>query len=104
MQRRKYQDRIEFERLVFIETWTRTVIIDNLGSHKAKAVRQFIRVADTELFSLPKYSPDLIEQLFARLKHLLRETPHFLSKLSAILGAFTLDECANYFQKNSGYA
>jgi transposase len=40
------------------------VIMDNLGSHKGKAVRQLIRSAGAKLFFLPKYSPDLnpIEQ------------------------------------------
>src|SRR5437879_13313037 len=46
------------------------VIMDNLGSHKGKAVRQLIRAAGAKLFFLPKYSPDLnpIEQFFAKLK------------------------------------
>ena len=51
------------------------VIMDNLGSHKSKAVRQAIRSAGAKLFFLPKYSPDLnpIEQVFSKLKHLLRK-------------------------------
>jgi transposase len=50
------------------------VIMDNLGSHKGKAIRRAIRSAGARLFFLPKYSPDLnpIEQVFAKLKHLLR--------------------------------
>jgi transposase len=50
------------------------VIMDNLGSHKAKAVRQLIRAAGAKLIFLPKYSPDLnpIEQVFAKIKHFLR--------------------------------
>jgi putative transposase len=35
------------------------VIMDNLGSHKGKAVRRAIRSAGAKLFFLPKYSPDL---------------------------------------------
>jgi transposase len=35
------------------------VVMDNLGSHKSKAVRQAIRAAGARLFFLPKYSPDL---------------------------------------------
>ena len=35
------------------------VIMDNLGSHKGKAVRAFIRSRGAKLFFLPKYSPDL---------------------------------------------
>jgi transposase len=51
------------------------VILDNLGSHKSKAVRAAIRAAAARLFFLPPYSPDLnpIEQVFAKLKHLLRK-------------------------------
>jgi putative transposase len=51
------------------------VIMDNLGSHKGKAVRRAIRAAGARLFFLPKYSADLnpIEQVFAKLKHLLRK-------------------------------
>lgn len=44
------------------------VVMDNLGSHKGKAVRRAIRQTGARLFFLPKYSPDLnpIEQLFAK--------------------------------------
>jgi len=51
------------------------VVMDNLGSHKGKAVRRLIRSAGAKLLFLPKYSPDLnpIEQVFAKLKHLLRK-------------------------------
>ena len=86
------------------------VIMDNLGSHKAKAVRQLIRAAGAKLFFLPKYSPDLnpIEQVFAKIKHFLRKAAArsvetICIAIGEILGAFTPDECANYFQ-NSGYA
>ena len=50
------------------------VVIDNLGSHRGKAIRRIIRSVGAKLFFLPKYSPDLnpIEQLFAKLKHWLR--------------------------------
>ena len=42
------------------------MIMDNLGSHKASAVRRAVRAAGAELY-LPK-SPDLnpIEQFFAK--------------------------------------
>ena len=44
------------------------VIMDNLGSHKGKAVRRLIRSVGAKLIFLPKYSPDLnpIEQVFAQ--------------------------------------
>lgn len=85
------------------------VIMDNLGSHKGKAVRRLIRSAGAKLFFLPKYSPDLnpIEQVFAKIKHLLRKAAARTADaiclaLGEILQAFTPDECANYFA-NSGY-
>jgi transposase len=85
------------------------VIMDNLGSHKGKAVRQFIRSAGAKLFFLPKYSPDLnpIEQVFAKLKHLLRKAAArtadaVCDAIGHTLDVFTPEECANYLQ-NSGY-
>jgi transposase len=85
------------------------VIMDNLGSHKGKAVRRLIRSTGAKLFFLPKYSPDLnpIEQAFAKLKHLLRKAnarsvETICTAIGEILPAFTPEECANYF-KNSGY-
>lgn len=86
------------------------VVMDNLGSHKGKAVRRLIRSVGAKLFFLPKYSPDLnpIEQVFAKLKHLLRKAAArtveaICAAVSQILGTFTPEECANYF-KNAGYA
>ncbi len=51
------------------------VVMDNLGSHKGRAVRGAIRAANAKLFFLPAYSPDLnpIEQAFAKMKTLLRK-------------------------------
>jgi transposase len=86
------------------------VIMDNLGSHKSKAVRQLIRSVGAKLFFLPKYSPELnpIEQVFAKLKHFLRQAAaRTVEAVCAVIGeilqAFTPQECANYFQ-NSGYS
>jgi transposase len=86
------------------------VVMDNLGSHKGKAVREMIRSSGAKLFFLPKYSPDLnpIEQVFAKLKHMLRKAnartvEAVCAAIGEILTAFTPEECANYF-RNSGYA
>ena len=85
------------------------VIMDNLGSHKGKAVRRAIRSAGARLFFLPKYSPDLnpIEQLFAKLKHWLRKAAKrtvdtVCDAIGEILNRVTPAECSNYFV-NSGY-
>ena len=86
------------------------VVMDNLGSHRGKIVRQLIRSAGAKLFFLPKYSPDLnpIEQVFAKLKHLMRRAAErFVEttwrRAGALLNEFRPDECARYLL-NSGYA
>jgi transposase len=86
------------------------VILDNLGSHKEKAVRAAVKAVGARLLFLPKYSPDLnpIEQLFSKVKTLVRKAaPRSLDAVSdAIanaLAAVPRSECANYFT-NSGYA
>jgi transposase len=85
------------------------VIMDNLGSHKSKAVRQAIRSAQARLLFLPKYSPDLnpIEQVFSKLKHRMRKASarnpdDICEAIRQILPTYTPHECANYF-KNAGY-
>jgi transposase len=86
------------------------VILDNLGSHKGRAARRAVRQAGAHMLFLPPYSPDLnpIEQLFAKLKHLMRMAePRTVEatwrKVGQILDLFSPAECANYL-KNSGYA
>lgn len=86
------------------------VIMDNLGSHKGKAVRQAIRKAGADLIFLPPYSPGLnpIEQVFAKLKTLLRKADErsveaTWRRIGSLLDHFSADECANYLI-NSGYA
>jgi transposase len=85
------------------------VVMDNLGSHKAKAVRTAIRDRGARLIFLPAYSPDLnpIEQVFAKLKHMMRKAqPRDVEatwrKTGELLDLFAPDECANYL-RNSGY-
>jgi transposase len=86
------------------------VIMDNLGSHKGPAIRQSIRATGAKLFFLPRYSPDLnpIEQVFSKLKTLLRKTdPRTIEAtwkhIGSLLDQFTAKECANYLV-NAGYA
>ena len=86
------------------------VVMDNLGSHKGQAGRRLIRAAGAKLFFLPRYSPDLnpIEQVFAKLKTLLRKTDPRTTEatwrnIGDLLDRFTPTECANYLA-NAGYA
>jgi transposase len=68
-----------------------------------------VAAGGAKLFFLSKYSPDLnpIEQVFAKLKHLLRKAAaRTVEAVCAAIGqglqAFTPEECANYLT-NSGY-
>ena len=85
------------------------VIMDNLGSHKGTAVRRAIRGAGAKLFFLPPYSPDLnpIEQVFAKLKTLLRKAAERTveatwRRIGTLLNEFSPNECENYI-RNAGY-
>jgi transposase len=86
-----------------------TVIIDNLPSHKVAGIREAIEARGACLIYLPPYSPDLnpIEQVFAKLKQLLRKAAaRSIETLWRVIGRlikrFTPEECANYFA-NLGY-
>jgi len=86
------------------------VIMDNLGSHKGQAVRRAIRAAGAKLFFLPPYSPDLnpIEQVFAKLKTLLRKAAERTveatwQRIGELLDRFSTQECGHYL-RNAGYA
>jgi transposase len=86
------------------------VVADNLGSHKGSRVRQALRKAGIKLFFLPPYSPDLnpIEQLFSKLKRLLRKANERTveatwRRIGKLLDHFPPDECSNYIT-GAGYA
>lgn len=85
------------------------VIMDNLSSHKRQGVRTAIEARGAELRFLPPYSPDLnpIEQVFAKLKALLRKAQartrnSLWRRIGALLDEFSRQECQNYFV-NAGY-
>ncbi|MFC0387734.1 IS630 family transposase [Muricoccus vinaceus] len=86
------------------------VVLDNLAAHKVAGVREAIRATGASLLYLPPYSPDLnpIEQVFAKLKALLRKAAArtreaLWTTIGRLLGNFTPAECRNYLA-NSGYA
>lgn len=86
------------------------VVLDNLGSHKSRAVRHAVRQRGARLWFLPAYSPDLnpIEQLFAKLKALLRKAAErsedaVCRRIGALLDVLPPNECANFI-RNAGYS
>jgi transposase len=86
------------------------VVLDNLAAHKVAGVRQAIAAAGASLLYLPPYSPDLnpIEQLFAKLKALLRKAAartkdELWQAIGCLLATVPPSECANYLT-HCGYA
>jgi transposase len=79
------------------------VVLDNLAAHKVDGVRQAIAAAGASLLYLPPYSPDLnpIEQLFAKLKALLRKAAArtkdaLWATIALLLEQYAPAECLNY--------
>ena len=86
------------------------VIMDNLAAHKSPLVEQLIRDRGAWVLFLPPYSPDLnpIEQVFAKLKTLLRKASERTveatwRRIGSLLATFQPSECTNYIG-NAGYA
>ena len=85
------------------------VIMDNLGRHKSKAVREAIKHAGARLWFLPPYSPDLnpVEQIFSKIKHWMRMAQKRTIEetwrhVGTLLGTISAKEGAGYF-KNAEY-
>lgn len=79
-----------------------TVILDNLQAHKVAGVREAIEAVGARVLYLPPYSPEFnpIEQIFAKLKHLLRTAtartvPDLWAAIREAFTRFTPDECRN---------
>ena len=51
------------------------VVMDNLGAHQPRRIRELIETRGAELVFVPSYSPELnpIEQAFSKIKNLLRK-------------------------------
>jgi transposase len=80
----------------------------SIGTFPA-TIRDVIKAAGARLFFLPPYSPDLnpIEQVFAKLKHLLRKAARRTveatwRQIGALLDDFSPEECQRYLV-NTGY-
>ena len=86
------------------------VVMDNLGAHRPKRVRELIEARGCELLVyLPAYSPDYnpIEEAFAKIKSLLRKAAArskeiLVEAIGAALSAVTAAEVWGYFE-HAGY-
>ncbi len=85
------------------------VVMDNLGAHRPKRVRELIEQRDCELLYLPSYSPDYnpIEEAFAKVKHLLRQAAArsrgaLVEAIGVALSAVTAADARGFFE-HAGY-
>ncbi len=85
------------------------VVLDGLGAHRPKRVRELIEERRAELVFLPSYSPDLnpIEQAFSKIKNILRKVgarshEALVEAMSGALSEVTPWDAAGWFD-HCGY-
>jgi transposase len=87
----------------------RVVVMDNLGDHRPKRVRELIEGRGCQLLYLPSYSPDYnpIEEAFAKIKGLLRQAAArtkeaLVEAIRAALSAVSAQDARGFFE-HAGY-
>jgi transposase len=86
------------------------VIMDNLGAHRPRRIRELIEQQGCELLYRPAYSPDYnpIEEALAKIKNLLlrkaaaRSKEALVEAIGAALSAVTAGDARGYFE-HAGY-
>jgi transposase len=85
------------------------VVLDGLGAHRPKRIRELIEEKGAELAFLPSYSPDMnpIEEAFSKIKNILRKVrarthDALLEAMAEALSALTPADAAGWFD-HCGY-
>ncbi len=85
------------------------MVMDNLGAHRPKRIRELIEAQGCELLYLPAYSPDYnpIEEAFAKIKNLLRQATArtkeaLVEAIGAALSAVSAADARGFFE-HAGY-
>ena len=85
------------------------VVMDNLGAHRPKRVRELIEARGCELLYLPSYSPDYnpIEEAFAKIKNFLRKAAArtkeaLVEAIGVALSAVSAQDARGFFE-HAGY-
>ncbi len=85
------------------------VVMDNLGAHRPKRIRELIEEQGCELMYLPAYSPDYnpIEEAFSKIKNLLRKAVAkskevLIEAMGMALSAVTAADVRGFFE-HAGY-
>jgi transposase len=85
------------------------VVLDGLGAHRPKKIRELVEARGADLVFLPSYSPELnpIEEAFSKVKQLVRKEGARLSEalveaIGRALAAVTPEDAAGWFA-HAGY-
>src|SRR5829696_6773821 len=85
------------------------VVLDGLGAHRPKRIRDLIEERGADLVFLPSYSPDMnpIEEAFSKIKHLVRKAgarvrEALVEVIGRALTAVTIEDAAGWFA-HAGY-
>jgi len=85
------------------------VVLDGLGAHRPKRIRELIEEKGAELAFLPSYSPDMnpIEEALSKIKNILRKVrarthDALLEAMAEALSALTPADAAGWFD-HCGY-
>jgi transposase len=85
------------------------VVMDNLGAHRPKRIRELIEARGAELAFVPSYSPDLnpIEEAFSKIKRLVRKAEArtretLLEAIGSALSAVSSEDARSFFE-HCGY-
>lgn len=85
------------------------VVMDNLGAHRPKRVRELIEGRGCQLVYMPAYSPDYnpIEEAFAKIKNLLRKAAArtkeaLVEAIGSALSAISVQDAWGFFE-HAGY-
>ena len=85
------------------------VVMDNLGAHRPKRIRELVEEQGCKLLYLPAYSPDYnpIEEAFAKIKSFLRRTAArskeaLIEAMGGALSAITIADAQSFFE-HAGY-
>ena len=80
------------------------VVMDNLGAHRPKRIKELIEERGCELLYLPSYSPDLnpIEEALSKIKHILRTMSArtkdaLIEAMGLALGAVSAQDARGFF-------
>ena len=84
-------------------------MVDNLGAHRPKRIRELIEQRGCELVYLAAYSPEYnpVEEAFAKIKNLLRKAAArtkgaLVEAIGAALSAVSAEDVRGFFE-HAGY-